>query len=128
LVNPLRPLVRQKLLDPFDETRLLAGDVADDVLSTHLESADAIVVLVSAALFEDGPWYEQLTRALARQKDGARVIPVRVRAVSWEGTELARLQPLPEEGLPIMGWPDRDQAWECVVSGLRRALLNQARG
>jgi uncharacterized protein YjbI with pentapeptide repeats len=128
LVNHLRPLVRQKLIDPFDETRLLAGDVAHDVRSTHLENADAIVVLVSSALFQDGPWYEQLTRALARQKDGARVIPVRVRALSWEGTELARLQPLPEEGPPVVGWPDRDQAWAYVVSGLTRALLNQARG
>jgi uncharacterized protein YjbI with pentapeptide repeats len=128
LVGHLTPLVGQKLIDPFDETRLLGGDVADELLAAHLESADAVVVLVSSALFQDGPWHDRLGRALVRQKDGVRVIPVLARPVSWDGEELAQLQPLPEDRRPVMSWPDRDEAWVCVVSGLRRALLNQARG
>jgi uncharacterized protein YjbI with pentapeptide repeats len=128
LAAHLQPLVRQELVDPFNDARLLPGDDKDKVVSAHLESADAFVVLVSAALFQEGPWDEQLTRAMARQENGVRVIPVLARAVSWEGTELAQLGPLPEEGRPIVSWRDRDEAWACVVSGLRRVLLNQACG
>lgn len=67
------------------------------------------------------------TQALRRQAGGsARIIPVLLRSVSWEGTELADLQPLPEEAIPITAWSDRDQAWTMVISGLRRALLAAA--
>jgi uncharacterized protein YjbI with pentapeptide repeats len=128
LVGHLQPLVLQKLVDSFDETSLQAGDDADELLFAHLDSADAILVLVSADLFQEGPWYNQLDRAMARQKNGVPVIPVLVRPVSWKGTVLSDLKPLPEDGIPVTVWPNRDQAWFSVVEGLRRALLNQAQG
>jgi TIR domain-containing protein len=125
----LQSLVRQQLVDHFSAEELLGGDDADELLSAHLESADAIVVLVSKSLLQEGPWYQQLTRAMARQHaKSARVIPVLVRPVACEGEAFARLHALPENAPPVVSWPDRDAAWACVVSGLRRVLLNQASG
>jgi uncharacterized protein YjbI with pentapeptide repeats len=125
----LQSLVRQQLVDHFSAEELLGGDDADVLLSAHLESADAIVVLVSKSLLQEGPWYQQLTRAMARHHaKSARVIPVLVRPVACEGEAFTRLQALPENAPPVVSWPDRDAAWACVVSGLRRALLNQAGG
>lgn len=98
LVGHLTPLVMQKLVDPSDETHPLGDDETDELLAAHLESAGAVVVPVSSALFQDGPWHGRLARALDRQNGGVRVVPVLARPVWWEGTELARLQSLPEDG------------------------------
>lgn len=76
LLDHMQPLVKQGLLDAFDAARLLPGDCTDEMLAAHLDTAELVLVLASAALYKDGPWQGQVARALARQKDGARALAI----------------------------------------------------
>jgi hypothetical protein len=52
----------------------------------------------------------------------ARVIPVILRHCDWHGTPIGQLQALPKDGKPVVGWPDRDQAFADVARGIRAVV------
>jgi hypothetical protein len=60
-----------------------------------------------------------MQRHAARQ---ARVIPVLVRPVDIQGAPFAHLQPLPSNGKPVTKWPNRDDAFAAIASGLRTVV------
>lgn len=50
------------------------------------------------------------------------VIPVVLRPVGWEPSDLGRLQALPREGKPVIMWPNWDQTLPDVANGVRKAV------
>ena len=64
-----------------------------------------------------------MTRALERHDAGeARVIPVILRPVDWHEAPFARLQALPKDGKPITKWSSRDEGYQSVAVGIRKAV------
>jgi len=55
----------------------------------------------------------------------ARVIPILLRPVLWEGTLLAQLKGLPENGQPITTWANQDQAFHQIASHLADIVCEQ---
>ncbi len=71
-----------------------------------------------------------MTRALERHIAGeARVIPIILRPVEWEGAPFSKLQMLPTDAQPVTSWSDRDAALLNVIKGIRKAVedLNMQR-
>ena len=60
-----------------------------------------------------------MKQALHLQQTGkAHLVPIIVRPIDWEHTELAHLSVLPENTIPITIWSDQDEAFQSVVQDL----------
>lgn len=124
LEKHLAVLRRTGVIAPWHDRRITAGHEWADEIDRYLESAQVILLLVSADfLASDYCWGVEMNRALARHDAGdARVIPVMVRPVDFfSGVPFARLQALPRDARPITEWPNKDAAWADVARGIRLA-------
>jgi hypothetical protein len=64
-----------------------------------------------------------MRRALEMHDAGqARVIPILLRPVDWTNAPFGRLQALPKDAKPVTSWRNRDEAWQDVAKGIRRAI------
>jgi len=124
LETHLKLLHRQGLIDSWQDRKVEAGGAWKQRIDDKLEHADIILLLVSADFIASDYCYDkEMKRALERERDGdARVIPILVRDVNWEGAPFAKLQPLPKDGLPVIKWPDKDSAWRNVAEGIERVV------
>lgn len=121
LETQVSPLVRQHLITFWSDRRIAPGEAWEQTIDEKLETADIILLLISAYFVQSDYCYtRELQRAIQRNQLGeARVIPVFVRPCVWEGLEFAHLQGLPRDGKPISTCADREAAWTEVVRGLK---------
>jgi hypothetical protein len=120
----LSGLKRQGVIDEWHDRRIGAGHEWVDAIDEHLNSADVILLLVSADFLASDYCYDvEMKRALARHDAGeARVIPVILRSVDWRGALFAKLQALPTDGKPVTSWTDEDVAFTNVAHGIRQVV------
>jgi len=119
------PLVRQKLITFWSDRRIVPGDAWEQAIDEKLETADIIVLLISAYFIQSDYCYtSELQRALELDRGGlARVVPVFVRPCEWEGLDFAYLQGLPADGKPISTHQDPEEVWTEVVRGIKGIAL-----
>jgi internalin A len=124
LETHLKILERRGLINPWHDRMIEAGEEWKKQIDENLESADIILLLVSAHFIaSDYCWEKEMRRALERHKAGeARVIPVILRDVNWKAAPFAELQALPKDGKPVTKWPDKDTAWRNVSEGIEKAV------
>ena len=128
LLNSLRdhlaPLRLQGLIADWHDRRIVPGDHWDHEISEQLEHCQIVLLLLSASFFaSDYINGAEMTAALKRHAAGdARVIPVVLRPVEWERSELGELQALPTNAKPVTSWKDRHQAFRDIARGVRAAL------
>src|SRR5262245_37578502 len=124
----LAALRRQSVIKNWTDRKITAGDEWRDEIEKHLDSADLILLLVSADfLNSDFCYLIETSRALIRHESGdARVIPVIVRPVEWQGLPIGKLQALPKDSKPVTSWTNRDEAWLNVAQGVRKAIEEMA--
>jgi hypothetical protein len=124
LETHLAPLRRQGLLSVWHDRRITPGDHLDDAISENLESADLILMLISADFVASDYCYaREMTRALERHEaKAARAISIICRPCDFHGLPFARFMLLPTDAKAVSSWADRDAAWVDVVRGIRRAL------
>ncbi|CAN5906184.1 hypothetical protein BH20PSE1_BH20PSE1_14280 [soil metagenome] len=129
LETHLALLRRQGLIHQWHDRRIGAGQEWAGAIDVNLESAQIILLLVSADFIASDYCYEkEMARAIERHEAGeARVIPVILRAVDWKDAPFAKLQALPKDGKPVTAWADRDAAWLDVAQGIRKAVEAVAR-
>src|SRR5713101_5075503 len=125
LKTHLRPLQRQGLIDVWYDRDIRAGTDWEQQIKAQLNTAQIILLLVSPDFMDSDYCYGiEMKRALARHERGeARVIPVILRHVYWQGV-LGKLQALPEDGKPIMdsGWPNQDEVFFNVAESIRNIV------
>jgi len=66
-----------------------------------------------------------MQHAIERHRRGeTRVIPVLLRPVYYAKTPIAKLEPLPSNGKPIVGpdWQNLDEAFFNVIEGIRKVI------
>ena len=109
---------------------LAAGEEWSDQIDSHLNTADIILLLVSADFIASDYCYEnEMKRAMERHESGdAIVIPVILRPVDWSNAPFAKLQALPKNGKAITTWGNIDEAFTDVAKGIRRLAQLQATG
>jgi len=124
LETHLSLLQRQGIIAAWHDRRITAGREWADAIDNHLDRAAVILLLVSADFLASHYCYDrEMTRALERHDAGeARVIPVILRPVDWHEAPFARLQALPKDGKPITKWSSRDEGYQSVAVGIRKAV------
>ena len=124
LEKHLVTLKRQNIVETWHDRRIAAGDEFADKISSELERADVILLLVSADFLASEYCFNvEMRRALERhERKEARVIPIILRPCDWSNTPLKSLLVAPTDGKPVMKWPDRDEAFVDVVKKIRDAL------
>jgi hypothetical protein len=129
LEKHLSPLVREGLVEVWNDRKISASMEWKGQIHENLESADLILLLVSSSLLASDYVNDvEMKRGLERHKAGqAIVIPIIVRPCDWRSTSIGRLQALPTDGQPITGrkWKNQDEAWTDVIRGLRRLFQSQ---
>ena len=86
-----------------------------------MQLADIILLLISAD-FNNSEyiWKEELSHAMERHEQGtARVVPVILRKCEWSEMPYAKLQALPRGARPVSDFPDKDDAFTDIASGIR---------
>jgi hypothetical protein len=124
LETHLAMLKNQRLIDAWHDRRIKAGDDFDHSISSYLNDANVILLLVSPDFLASPYCYEiEMTRAMERHNAGeARVIPVILRHCDWHTAPFGKLLAAPKDGKPIKAWPDMDEAFLDVVKQIRAAL------
>ena len=124
LVRHLGPLVLAKEIAILQDRDIRAGTQWQKKILDLLNAADIVLTLVSPYFFHSNFCIAvEMKRALERATAGEiLLVPVLVRPIDWRGTDLATFQALPPNATPISKWPDRDDAYLSVASGLRRAI------
>lgn len=123
LANHLKILERQGVISSWHDRRILPGEEWDHQINDNLNSADVILLLISADFIASNYcWDVEVQTAMKRHETGeACVIPIILRRVDWSGAPFGKLQFLPKNALPVMAWSDRDEAFENVTKGIRAA-------
>lgn len=118
----LKLLKRQGILQDWHDRAIGAGSEWAEQISTHLESADLILLLISPDFIaSDYCWDIELKRAMERHEAGeARVIPIILRETDWTGAPFGKLQALPKDAKPVKSWPDQDAAFVDIARGIRK--------
>ena len=118
------------LIDAWYDRRIGAGNEVDQAIFSKLESADIILLLVSADFLASTYCYSrEMARAMERHEAGeARVIPVILRHCVWHDAPFGKLLAAPRDGKPVMAWPDRDEALADVARQVGKAVEALAGG
>src|SRR5260370_8754597 len=120
----LRSLQRQGLIDVWHDRDISAGTEWEQEIKKHLNEANIILLLVSPDFMDSDYCYSiEMKRALERHQHGeARVIPIILRRVYWQGI-LGTLQALPTDAKPVRSWPDVDEALFDVTEGIGKVVV-----
>jgi tetratricopeptide (TPR) repeat protein len=122
----LSQLERDGLVKAWDDREIPAGEEWADEIDERLESADIILLLVSADFIHSNFCYgKEMTRAIERNNakdDRAIVIPIILRKCDWKSARFSSFQGLPPGLKPISEWKTEDDYFEAVVKGLRQRI------
>nr|VFK30674.1 MAG: TIR domain-containing protein [Candidatus Kentron sp. MB]VFK34245.1 MAG: TIR domain-containing protein [Candidatus Kentron sp. MB]VFK76609.1 MAG: TIR domain-containing protein [Candidatus Kentron sp. MB] len=120
----LAMLKRQGLIRAWHDRRIGAGKDVHSNISDELESADIILLLVSASFLASDYCYDrEMTRALEKDKQRtARVIPVILHPCDWHSAPFGSLRATPPDGKPVSMFANQDEALTQVVKDIRAAV------
>src|SRR5436305_801385 len=117
-------LKRRYQLTNWHDREILPGEEWEQAIDTHLNTAQLILLLISSDFMASDYCYgKEMQRALERHRAGTcRVIPILMRPTYWEEAPFSSLQLLPINAIPVTRWPDRDEAFQNVVTEISRTI------
>jgi len=119
-------LQRQGLISLWSDTNISPGSEWEKEVQKHLNTAHIILLLVSSDFMASDYCYsKEMMQAIARHDRGeARVIPIILRPVFWQGAPFGKLQALPTGAKPVISpsWHSQDEALLDVVKGIGEAI------
>ncbi len=128
LRGQLRPLENAGRIKVWSDREINPGADWEKAIVQKLDTADIILILVSSAYFNSAFIHEvEIKYALKRHEAGeTRVLPIIVRPCAFgDDPVISRLQALPTDGKAVTDqryWPERDNAWLDVVTGVKLTL------
>lgn len=124
LAKHLSIMRRQGIIDAWHDRQITAGSEWAGEIDTHLNSAQIILLLISADFLASDYCYDiELKRAMERHEAGtACVIPIILKPVDWHGAPFGKLQALPKNAQAITTWSNQDEAFQNVAQGLRKTV------
>lgn len=126
LEKHLGNLKRQELITGWSDRNIDAGKEWAKEIDSNLNVANIILLLISPDFMHSEYCYSiEMRHALERHENGtARVIPIILRHVEYEGAPFSRLQALPTGAVPITDrkWRNRDEAFYDVAQGIRKVV------
>src|SRR6266702_1944027 len=123
LEKHLGNLKRQELITGWSDRNIDAGNEWAKEIDSNLNTANIILLLISPDFIHSEYCYSyEMEHALKRHEDGtARVIPIILRHVEYEGAPFSCLQALPTGAIPVTDrkWRTRDEAFLDVAQGIK---------
>lgn len=115
---------RNEVIDTWNDRKLVAGSEIDEEIKEELNSADIIILILSADFFASAYCYDkEMKRAIERHRCGeARIIPVIARKCDWLDSPLGKITALPIDGKSIASFADKDDAYMQIVLGIKEAI------
>jgi len=116
-------LKRQGIISAWHDHCITAGGEIDQVISSELESAKIILLLVSAHFLASDYCYEkEMKRGLEKHIDGtAVVIPVILHPCDWHSAPFGILRATPTDGKPVSMFANQQEAFSIVAKDIREA-------
>jgi len=120
----LAMLQRQGLITAWHDRRIGAGKDIHSEISAELESADIILLLVSAHfLASDYCYNKEMARALKRHEAGdVKVIPIIMHPCDWHSAPFGNLRATPLDGKPVSMFANQNEALLQVTKDIRRTI------
>ncbi|RII25147.1 MAG: hypothetical protein CXR31_14755 [Geobacter sp.] len=124
LEKHLSILKRQGLIETWHDRRIGAGGDFSHEISSHLEDAEIILLLVSADFLASDYCYDiEMKRAMDRHERGeAVVIPVILRPCSWHGAPFGKILAATKDGRAITKFPTLDDGFLEVTSAIEKVV------
>src|SRR5258708_10945607 len=124
LEKHLAGLKRRYHLTNWHDREILPGEKWEQAIDKHLNSAHLILLLISPDFMASDYCYgKEMHRALERHREGTcRVVPILLRPSDWKEAPFSSLQLLPTDARPITRWPNRDEAFQNVVTEISRTI------
>jgi hypothetical protein len=124
LKEHLSSLKTNGVIDVWYDRDISAGIEWEQEINNHLNTAQIILLLLSPDFIASDYLYGiEIKRALEREKRGeARVIPIILRPVHFEGTSIGDLEALPMNAKPVSLWHNPDEAFINVAAGIRKTI------
>jgi tetratricopeptide (TPR) repeat protein len=123
LEKHLGNLKRQELITGWSDRNIDAGKEWAKEIDSNLNTANIILLLISPDFMHSDYCYShEMNHALKRHENGtARVIPIILRHVEYEGAPFSCLQALPTDAIPVTDhkWGSRDVAFSNVAQGIK---------
>lgn len=126
LETHLALLKRQGFISSWHDRRITAGSDINQEISSELESAQIILLLVSAHFLNSDYCYEkEMKRALEKHNDKtAIVIPVILHPCDWHFAPFGSLRATPTDGKPISMYANQHEAFAIVAKDIQEAVAN----
>lgn len=123
LENHLSILRQQGIIDNWHDRRIGAGREWEGEIDEHLDTASIVLLLISSNFLASDYCYDiEMNRAMEHHEaTQARVIPVILRPVDWNGAPFSKLQALPKDAKPVTSWGNQDEAFLDIAKGIRAA-------
>lgn len=124
LETHLAPLKREGIISSWHDRGISAGDDFEASIRFELETADIVLLLVSASFLASDYCMEK-ELALALEKRGANsmvIIPVILHPCDWESSSFGHLQATPTNGKPISMFANQHEAFTIVAKDIRKAV------
>ena len=124
LETHLSLMKNQKLIETWHDRRIVAGSNLDSTIDENIQSADVILLLVSADFLASPYCYSvEMECALKLHKQGAAlVIPVILEPCDWHSAPFGKLLAVPRDGKAVTTWANQAEAWTDVAKQIRRAV------
>ncbi len=124
LYDHLGGLRAANLIKDWYDGEIIAGSSWAGEIRARMSEAEIVILVVTAAfLGSDFIRRVEMQDALERHRRGtAKVIPVIMRPVYWQDTDLSELQALPQDSEAVTSWADEDAALADVARGVGRAV------
>ncbi|MBD1858853.1 MULTISPECIES: TIR domain-containing protein [Leptolyngbya] len=127
----LKLLERQGVIGTWHDRMIPLGNEWAEEIDENLNTADLILLLVSADFLASDYCYEkEMQRAIELHNQKlARVIPVILRSCDWESAPFGKLQGLPTVtggGIkPVTKWDDEDEVFTEIAKGIRKVATEK---
>lgn len=122
-------LKRNCRIETWHDRKIMPGDNWDATIKQQLETADIVLIMISADLLNSDYIWEQELGIVQRRlenKDGIKAIPIFVRPCFTEGLKFMDIQGAQQDDQGKLPWisssADRDDTYTKIVQGIKKAI------
>jgi internalin A len=122
-------LRRSGRIETWHDRKIVAGENWDNKIREQLETADLVLLMISADfLYSDYIWEQELgiVRKRFESSDGIKVIPIFVRPCDTEGLDFMKLQGGQRDYQSQLPWVssslDRDKTYTDIVQEIKKVI------
>ncbi len=119
----LIPVQRKYLMHILRKNDIIAGTDKQEPVSSNMDTAHIIVVLVSADFLASDLYTNELQKAMQRYRSNeAFIIPVLIKNCYYQLCEFSKLWMLPENNVPVKNWTIASNAYTEVAMGIEKVV------